>query len=382
MNNLIIIIPHLSKGGAERVTYNLIKNLLLRDRVSIHLYMLKQTDPFIKADTNEKVKYLKERCSNIEITIMPYSRIIRCIPFLVKLINSCAESKILCVSNHVVACALLSKLLLKSSVKIYPTVHDNLKNELFFRPTFKNKVISMILSRLYIRSEKIICVSDGIRDLLHSYFDLPYKQLIKIYNPILSKKEIDSSNISCTHRWLEAKEKYEVFLSVGSLRPQKNFELLIKSFSRVYSAYPNSRLIILGEGELKEHLNNLVNELGIREYVDLFGYTENVSYFMGKADYYVLSSQTEALPTVLVEALFHKMKIISVDCEFGPSEILKDGKYGVLVPNFSEEKLGSEMIAAIESNVESYPEDIDEFLKVFYEEYSTQKYLDVFEFKL
>ena len=79
-------------------------------------------------------------------------------------------------------------------------------------------------------------------------------------------------------------------------------------------------------------LEALVKELGVEDDVSLPGFVANPYAYMACASLFVLSSRTEGLPTVLVEALFCGAPIISTDCVSGPREILRDGRYGQLVP--------------------------------------------------
>jgi glycosyltransferase involved in cell wall biosynthesis len=120
-------------------------------------------------------------------------------------------------------------------------------------------------------------------------------------------------------------------LSVGSLTPQKNYHLLIKAFSKI-SKKLNAKLVILGEGKLRPSLQSLILELGLKDKVLLAGFADNPYPWYLTADVYVLSSDWEGLPTVLIEALESGLPIVSTDCESGPKEILENGRYGKLVP--------------------------------------------------
>ncbi len=92
------------------------------------------------------------------------------------------------------------------------------------------------------------------------------------------------------------------------------------------------RLVVLGEGELRDELLELAERLGIRERVDLPGYAANPYPSFASADVVVLSSRFEGLPTVLIEALPFTCGIVSTDCPSGPREILDQGRWGRLVP--------------------------------------------------
>src|SRR6201999_917018 len=95
---------------------------------------------------------------------------------------------------------------------------------------------------------------------------------------------------------------------------------------------PDHRLVVLGEGELRAGLTALAARLGIREGVELAGHTANPFPSFAHADVVVLSSRSEGLPTVLIEALPFACGIGATDCPSGPREILEDGRWGRLVP--------------------------------------------------
>ena len=93
----------------------------------------------------------------------------------------------------------------------------------------------------------------------------------------------------------------------------------------------DSRLIILGTGPLSETLRDLVVQLGLEDSIDFLGFRSNVLPFIRQADAFVLSSRCEGFGNVIVEALGCGTPVISTRCEYGPAEILDDGRYGVLV---------------------------------------------------
>ena len=106
-------------------------------------------------------------------------------------------------------------------------------------------------------------------------------------------------------------------------------------------------LVILGDGERRGSLEKLVAELGLEAEVFLPGYRKNVYKYFGAADLFVLSSNYEGMPNVLVEALACGLPAVATRCKSGPSEILRDGDGGELVPPDDSDALAEAIVSAL-----------------------------------
>jgi len=363
MRKLTVIIPHLSYGGAEKVTFNLIQNLLKHKDIDLEILLLK-LDANCEQDTNEKLKQLGE---NVRIYITNSTKISYSLIYLFRYLYANRNRHILTVLNRVNIAALLCGLFM--NLKIYITVHDNFRNELQLNPSLKNKIIDICIRLLYRRASRIIAVSDGIKHSLISNYSIPKSKIVRIYNPVLTdlyKKDVNPVQ----HDWIKNND-IKVILAVGSLRIQKNFYLLIQSFKLVLSKRNDVRLIILGEGPLRERLQSLIKDLGIENYVDLYGYVSNPLSFMYHSDVFVLSSDTEALPTVLIEALSVGMKVVSTNCLYGPKEILKDGKFGKLTPVGDAVALAEAIVEVLSGKCFAKPD-----LSKYSLNFATDKYIE------
>ena len=104
-----------------------------------------------------------------------------------------------------------------------------------------------------------------------------------------------------------------VFITIGRLSPEKDHQKLIMAFSKVVIKYPDAELLILGDGFLKDELIDLVNYLNLGNSVHFVGIVENPYPWLRRADCFVLSSNHEGQPMVLLEALALNKPIISTD---------------------------------------------------------------------
>ena len=133
--------------------------------------------------------------------------------------------------------------------------------------------------------------------------------------------------------------KKNSILSIGRLTQQKNFGFLIKSFKTMLEKYPNLNLFIIGEGEKKNELIELINLLDLKDKVFLIGYKHNVYKYLIECKCFILSSLWEDPGFVLVEAGISNATVLSSNCNFGPSEILQKGQNGFLFSSQSESSL-------------------------------------------
>ena len=114
----------------------------------------------------------------------------------------------------------------------------------------------------------------------------------------------------------------------------------------------DARLIILGEGERREQLEKLIEDLGIAHAVSMPGWVDNPYSFMAKADLFVLSSNNEGMPMVLGEALICGCPVVSTDCPTGPREYLQDGRWGYLTPVNDEDALAAAILKSLRNDVD------------------------------
>jgi glycosyltransferase involved in cell wall biosynthesis len=151
-----------------------------------------------------------------------------------------------------------------------------------------------------------------------------------IHNPVVTPELFRQVREPVDHPWFAAGMP-PVVLAVGRLTWEKDFPTLIRAFAAV-RRQRDARLLILGEGPERDALAALVAQLGLERDVQLPGWARNPHAFMARAGVFVLSSVSEGLPTVLIEALAAAVPVVATDCVSGPREILQDGRLGPLVP--------------------------------------------------
>jgi CDP-glycerol glycerophosphotransferase len=148
------------------------------------------------------------------------------------------------------------------------------------------------------------------------------------------------------------------FVSVGRLSPEKNHARLIKAFAKVHEKSPNTRLVVLGGGDLEPHLQGLVLSLGLSDAVTLAGQVDNPYAIMREADCFVLSSDYEGQPMVILEARTLGLPIVTTSFSSVRDSVPEDA--GVVVP-LSVEGVASGMRRFLAGNVPASRLDADEY---------------------
>ena len=155
-----------------------------------------------------------------------------------------------------------------------------------------------------------------------------------ILNP-LNTYGFPSHDFSC--------EKSEI-VSVGRLEAQKNQKLLIDAFELIASDFPEYQLTIYGEGSLRKELEDYVKAKGLQERVFLLGNQTNIQEHIKDASLFVLSSDYEGIPNVLIEAMAIGLPCVSTDCSPGGArELIEDGVNGLITPCGDANKLSDAM---------------------------------------
>ncbi len=135
-------------------------------------------------------------------------------------------------------------------------------------------------------------------------------------------------------------KKERIVLAVGRLEKQKGFNKLIEAFSQIDSR--GWSLCIAGDGLEKKNLQKQIETLELNN-VQLIGKRKDIFEWYARSSIFVLSSEKEGFPNVLLEAMGSGCACLSFNCPFGPSEIIKNGINGILVEDQNLSKFSQEL---------------------------------------
>lgn len=192
----------------------------------------------------------------------------------------------------------------------------------------------------------IVACSQGVADAHVEAFP-KNKDLVKVIPNAVKTEVIRELSMESLPKTIQKLFERPIVLTVGRLNYQKGHDLLLKSHARAIQMGADYELVILGVGGDKQKLENLASDLDVSNSVHFLGFQENPYRFMAKSSIFVLSSRFEGMPLVLLEAIACRVPIISFDCPAGPSEILDEGKYGILVPPENIESMAAEIVELI-----------------------------------
>lgn len=146
-------------------------------------------------------------------------------------------------------------------------------------------------------------------------------------------------------------ERKRKIINVGRLHPQKNQELLIRAFARISKNIKGYVLEIYGDGELKDNLSIVANELGVGDRVKIYPSRKDIFDCIYNASLFVLTSDYEGMPNVLMEAMALGVPCISTDCRPGGAKtLIQDGINGYIVAPNDEVALGNKIVEVLNSD--------------------------------
>lgn len=192
------------------------------------------------------------------------------------------------------------------------------------------KIISIALSRFVsFRSTAIIFISKAVESYMlqnHEISKIKNSKVI-LYGRGASNLENFAAKVDITKVLnLEGKK---VFGTIGRLTSQKDYPNLISAFKKVHTLEPNSVLLVIGDGELRPYLEQLVLNLNLEEKVFFLGRTDRIQEYLSVFDVFVLSSKYEGFGLVLLEAMQAKVPIVAANTSAIP-EVLGENHFGLV----------------------------------------------------
>lgn len=226
---------------------------------------------------------------------------------------------------------IIIKKIFKINAKLIISQHNYLNLE-------RSTILSTLIIKYFYRySDVVIAISKGIKEFLLEKGVCSSKVKV-IYNPINIEKIL---SLGEEELGIDLPENYVTF--VGRLGEVKNLELLIRSYKVLEKKIPTLELVIVGVGPVQGMLKYEVKRLGIEKSVHFFGVQSNPFPILKRAKAVVLSSFSEALPTIVLESFIFGKTVISTPT-LGAIDLLDRGCLGYLGKSFNDAKEFSTVI--------------------------------------
>ena len=299
MNTVLTIIPSLYGGGAEKVAADISFKLSEKYNHKMLLYNIEGDKYNYSADLTEL---------NISNKRSLLGKIARQINIFRKILDFKKINKPRITISHMLMANMLN-VLTKKKDKTICILHGEWSVK-----TGNSKILDKFVKRQYAKADMIISVSQYIKNMFDNYYKLsiPHKvvyagvdiqQINKKANEIIS---------------IDLPKNYLVY--VAGFRPVKNHQQLIKQLES-YLKKTDTHLVLVGDGELRLEIEEIVKKLGLSEKIHLLGNLTNPYPIIKMATLSLLVSSTESFSLVVVESMVVGTPVIATDCG-GPREII------------------------------------------------------------
>lgn len=329
---MLLCIPDLEAGGAERV-FSVLLQHLDRSSFEIHLAVLRLAG-----------QYMQDVPQDVVIHRLGASRV-RYAPLgILRLAWKLRPHTILSTLGHLNVAVIASKPFMPHGTRV--VIREATVPGVFLEQVPRHPRLWRWLFKLfYKRADRIVCLSNSTINELVADFKVPREKLVRIYNPIDIEKlralaELEGNPFCGTGPHL---------LAVGALRPEKGIDLLIEAMPSILQRLPGAQLTVLGEGPQLRELVDQSDKLGLSGNVRFLGFHKNPWRYMRFADLFVLPSRFDGLPNALLEALTLGAKVVATDCPGGIREIQSHDRRIVLAPEENPAALAEAIISACKS---------------------------------
>lgn len=351
-------------GGAEKMILTLLP-WFINAGYSIDLVLVKKTGAFL-TDIDPRVNLISLKKEHVGQSLFP----------LLKYFKKSKPDVFISNLTHLNIVTIIAKFFSGTRSKIIITEHSSITTN-NLQKGGKEGILVFLARFLYPLADKTVVVSEGAAQNLIEAIKINPNKVQSIYNPIDMDRIRILSGEKIDEFWLTEKS-IPVLIAIGRLEQEKNFSFLLNVFQTL-TKKRKARLLILGEGSERQMLEQQMIAYGIENDVKLLGIKTNPYPYISNADILVCTSKYEGFNITLAESLACGTPVISMNCPYGPAEILDNGTYGQLISPGDQDGMVNAIIAAID-HPESLPskEKLMERAKRFSAEKIFSEYQELF----
>ena len=315
MIKILFFIENLSAGGAEKVLQNLVNNMD-NEKFDITVQTVWKDNPEGHLNENIKYKYIYPCYSKFNNYKYRLSALLKTIyPLHIKDHYDIEVAYLECGATKVISTSTNKK------AKKIAWVHCDLSKKISNINEFKKKS-----TKWYKKFDKVVCVSRDVEKSFKSIYGNEFETEV-IYNVIddYTIKKKAGENVGD----FSFDEKIPTIVSVGRLSTEKRFDRLIEAHKTLLDEGFLNKLLIIGEGDERENIEQIIKTSGIQETVTLSGFKSNPYPYIKKADLLVCSSDYEGFSSFVAEGLILGKAIVTTKCN-GMKELLGKSEYGII----------------------------------------------------
>jgi glycosyltransferase involved in cell wall biosynthesis len=198
-------------------------------------------------------------------------------------------------------------------------------------------------------ADEIITISEHTKSNLIEYEHFPARRMKVIYNGVDLRQYSQRIDKDAKKHSLGISSEMNVIGIVSRLDPVKNHAMLFRAFNMVLEQCPQTTLLIVGDGPERQHLQALVETLGIVNNTLFLGFRKDIHEILPVFDVFVLPSFSEGMPVTLIEAMGAGIPVVATNVGGNP-EVVKDQETGYLVENDNEQELAEKLITLLQDH--------------------------------
>ena len=203
------------------------------------------------------------------------------------------------------------------------------------------------LKKGYKNYDKIISITEKMKDIFISELDIEEKKCEILYNP-LDVNLIEEKSLEKVSKKYKELLETDYFLQVSRLVYEKNLLELIEIYKNLKEKGIKEKLYIIGEGKERDKIEKLIEKLGLEKDILLLGKLKNPYPFFKNAKLFLHTAVSESFGMVLIESMAFKVPVVAYDCPIGPSDILgENNENGILIPLHDKEKYVKKVIEVL-----------------------------------
>jgi glycosyltransferase involved in cell wall biosynthesis len=321
--------------------------------------------------------YLKDVSPRVHLVDLRATRVRTAIVPLVRYLRRERPVALLSAMGHANVVALLARKLARVETRVVVSERGFISGEYALASGVAAHLNYWLLRRLYPGADGICTVSLAAAKDLAAFVGLPLHRVQTIYNPFDLARIRQLATEVIDHPWFGS-DQPPVVLAIGRMTEAKDFTILIAAFAKLRRQRA-VRLILLGDGELRPSLQDLIGKLSLdSDAIFMPGFVQNPFAWLRRCSLFVLSSRREGLPGVLIEAMACGAPVVSTNCLSGPDEILESGRWGRLVPVGDVDALMNAMSVTLDTPREQLP-DVRQRALDFEQEHAVDAYLRILD---